>query len=398
MPKPISRWLVTGLFCVLYAAFLIETVALFVEFAPFGLAIPFSTLFAHNFLFFPVVGLLALIAFWRPAVLITDALLFGRVKYGRAALVVVVMLVVGLTGLLSSTFGATNSRSLFEIAPATLVDDQPVESADPALRRAAIPEILIKMKINASDEEGLSRFQANCDPEWLEYAVVAAETQLCFPTGTKISVAQCCQAKTRFREFVNTVQVASPSTLSTVHRAVLPFKTGFLLALLAIGILLVRMRTSLTGLYGAAVQEVSFPIAVGGALMLLWPLMNASYLDTFALVTADGASNAYRVSAPLYALGFGIWAMLLVFFHLRTYPSQVETALKAAGVVIAAFGVLQYEQILTYLSQTLGVGGSIVAVIVFAVAIGALITTLVLGIKPPEFLDPSPKEEAEEKA
>jgi hypothetical protein len=207
-------------------------------------------------------------------------------------------------------------------------------------------------------------------------------------------VAACCRARTDVRTHVNTLQAASPSLLARVHRIVLPFKMVFLLTLLFIGILLVWLRKPLTELYGKAVQQVSFPLAAGGALVLLWPLMNAAYLSTSALLTGDGVSNAYRVTAPLFALGFGVWAMLLIFFHLRTYPSHIETALKSAGAIAAAIGVFRYEEIVNYLTRTLGVGGGLVAVAVFTVAVASLIAAVIMGVKPPEFLDP-PAEDPE---
>ena len=383
-----SRIAVTLLFALLYGAFLIEIGVLVYEFAPDGLAMQMATLFAHNFLFFPVAGALALIAFWRPAVLIIDALGAGRVPHGRATLAGVAVVIAGLAFVLSNAFAGSNTRSLFEVAPHTLAQDEGVPSDDAAARRAAVGEILIKLKINAANDGGLARFQSRCEEEWLRYGATAQEERLCFPTGTVTSVEACCRAKTEFRARVNEMHAASPSMLATVHRYVLPAKMVFLLVLLFIGILLVWLRKPLTQLYGKAVQQVSFSLAAGGALVLLWPLMNAAYLSTSALLTGDGLSNAYRVTAPLFALGFGVWAMLLIFFHLRTYPSHIETALKSAGAIGAAIGVFRYEDIVNYLSRTLGVGGGLVAVVVFTVAVASLIAAVIMGVRPPEFLDP----------
>ncbi|RIJ30197.1 hypothetical protein [Henriciella mobilis] len=383
-----SRIAVTLLFALIYLAFLFETGVLVYEFGPDGLALQMATMFAHNFLFFPVAGALALIAFWRPAVLIVDALAAGRVPHGRITLIAVAGIIGFLSWSLSNAFAGSNTRSLFEVAPDAIVSDEGVPSEDPALRRAAIGEVLIQLKINAASEGGLQRFQSRCEDEWLRYGVAAQEQKLCFPTGTVTSIEACCRAKTDFRARVNAMEADHPSLLASVHRYVLPVKMVFLLTLLFIGILLVWLRKPLTQLYGKTVQQVSFPLAAGGALVLLWPLMNAAYLSTSSLLTGDGLSNAYRITAPLFALGFGVWAMLLIFFHLRTYPSHIETALKSAGAIAAAIGVFRYEDIVNYLSRTLGVGGGLVAVIVFTVAVGALIAAVLMGVKAPEFLDP----------
>ena len=390
-----SRAAVTILFVLIYAAFLVETGVLVYEFGPAGLALPMATMFAHNFLFFPVAGALALIAFWRPALLITDALGRGQIPFGRATLAGILAVIAILAWILSSAFASSNTRSLFEMDPQAIIADEGVAAEDAAARRAAIGEVLIQLRINAAIDEGLQRFQSRCEPEWLRYGATAQEQSFCFPTGTVTSVEACCRARTDFRERVNAIQAANPSLLASVHRYVLPVKMVFLLMLLFIGILLVWLRKPLTALYGKAVQQVSFPLAAGGALVLLWPLMNAAYLSTSSLLTGDGLSNAYRVTAPLFALGFGVWAMLLIYFHLRTYPSHIETALKSAGAIAAAIGVFRYEDIVNYLSRTLGVGGGLVAVIVFTVAVASLIAAVVLGVRPPDFLDP-PAEEKEE--
>lgn len=389
-----SRIAVTSFFAVLYLAFLAEIGVLFHEFSPQGLAIPMATLFAHNFLFFPIAGLLALIAFWRPAVLLADSLGTGKIKRGWMTLALVAGVIAGLAFLLSSAFAASNTRSIFEVSPVAIHADESRESEDAAARRASIGEALLQLHIMADIDGGLQSFQSRCEADWLRYGIAADQEKLCFPTGTVTSVAACCRARTDFRTHVNTLQAESPSLLARVHRIVLPFKMVFLLTLLFIGILLVWLRKPLTEHYGKAVQQVSFPLAAGGALVLLWPLMNAAYLSTSALLTGDGVSNAYRVTAPLFALGFGVWAMLLIFFHLRTYPSHIETALKSAGAIAAAIGVFRYEEIVNYLTRTLGVGGGLVAVAVFTVAVASLIAAVIMGVKPPEFLDP-PAEDPE---
>ena len=388
MTRLTSRIAVTVFFAVLYLGFAAETGMLLYEFGPSGLAIPMATMFAHNFLFFPIAGLLALIAFWRPAVLLVDALSTGKIRNGWIILAVAAAIIGFLAWSLSSAFAASNTRSLFEVAPAAINADESVEAEEPGARRASIREALMQLHIMADADGGLASFQARCEPDWLRYSISANDQKHCFATGTRTTVAECCRAKTDFRARVNALEAESPSRLADVHRYVMPLKMVFLLTLLFIGILLVWFRKQLTRLYGKAVQQVSFPLAAGGALMLLWPLMNAAYLSTSALLTGDGLSNAYRVTAPLFALGFGIWALLLIFFHLRTYPSHIETALKSAGAIAAAIGVFRYEEIVNYLTRTLGVGGGLVAVIVFTVAVASLIAAVLMGVKPPEFLDP----------
>ena len=55
---------------------------------------------------------------------------------------------------------------------------------------------------------------------------------------------------------------------------------------------------------------------------------------------------------------------------------------RASGFIAAAIGVFRYEEITNYLARTLGVGGGLVAIIVFAVGVGALIISVILGVDP----------------
>jgi hypothetical protein len=173
----------------------------------------------------------------------------------------------------------------------------------------------------------------------------------------------------------------------------MPVKIFFLLLLLGIGILLVQYRKGLERLHGATPSGISFGLALGGAVMLVWPLLNAAYLQTMSLLTGSGSASAYTVVAPLIALGFAAWTLLLVFFHLRSYPSQIEYAAKVGGFIAAAVGVFRYEEITNYLARTLGVGGGLVAIIVFAVGVGALILSVILGVDPTDVLEDEDVEE-----
>ena len=378
---PVTRILVTLLFAGIYAAFLVETGALFVEFRQSGLALRLATLDSQNFIFFPIAGLLALIAFWKPAVMLVDALARDRFRFGRLVLGASLLVCSLAAWGLASAFAASPARSMFEVLPAALTSDTGHSATDTRPALAPVPEVLARMKILSNIDGGLRAFRAQCDPEWLRYSTGADELKLCFPAGERISVRDCCRAKAAFRAHVNALAADHPSRLSRIHNLVLPVKCFFLLLLLGLGIFLVRYRKGLERVYGR-LADISFGMALGGGMMLAWPLLNASYLETMSLLTGGTSSSAYTIIAPLVALGFGAWTLLLVFFHLRSYPSQIEYAAKIGGFIAAAVGVFRYEEITTYLSRTLGVGGSIVAIVVFGVAALALILSILLGVDP----------------
>ena len=390
-----TRIAVTVVFAAIYLAFLIETAALYREFGTGVLGFQISNLYAQNFIFFPIAGLLAVVAFWRPAVLIVDALAGGAVRFGRLLLVTLIVAIGAAGWMFGQMFDDENARSIFEVAPAALVADEAAVSVNGTVLRAPIPETLIRLRINAAGDGGLTRYAARCDREWVQFSVAADEKKLCFPTGREISVADCCQARERFQSHLNQLQSQNPSQLAQIHRMVLPVKSAFLIMLLVIGLLLVQFRKPLQARYGTAVDDVSFGVASGGVVMLLWPLMNAAHLETIALLTGDGTSNAYTIMAPLIALGFAVFAVLLAFFHLRTYPEQIEYFAKLGGAAVAALGVFRYEEIVGYLSQTLGIGGGPVAVAVFIVAVASIIAAVVMGVTSATFDGEEDEAEAE---
>jgi len=384
MPKThlATRIGVTLVFALIYTAFLAETGMLVEEFGPSGLAQRLAALESQNFIFFPVAGLLALVAFWRPAVLLVDAMARGRLKYGRITLVASLVACGAAAWLIAGAFEASGARAFYEIAPKALMDDAGTPSTQGRPTRAPLTDILARMKILSGIDKGLGQYKAQCDGEWLQYSTAADEEMLCFPAGERLPVRECCAAKAAFRQHLNALAAKAPSRTAEVHRYVLPVKVFFLLLLLGLGILLVQYRKGLERVYGAGLSGVSFGLALGGAIMLIWPLMNAAYLETMSLLTGSGSASAYTVVAPLVALGFGAWTLLLVFFHLRSYPSQIEYAAKIGGFIAAAVGVFRYDEITNYLARTLGVGGGPVPIIVFTVGVGALILSILVGFDP----------------
>lgn len=380
---PATKIGVTLLFLILYGAFLWETVFLGVEYSNSGLALRLAMTDSQNFIFFPIAGLLVLAAFWRPTVMLADALIRGQLPFGRLSLVVSLVFCFVGAAALSYSFSGSSARSMFEIDPEILMADPGREATSDLPPRAPIADVLARMRILSSIDGGLSQFRSQCDPDWLKYSSAAREEQLCFPVGDNTSIATCCSAKADFRAHINMLAENHPSKLMTVHRFVLPFKCFFLLFLLALGILLVRYRKGLQRLHGGF-ENLSFGIAIGGAVMLTWPLLNASYLQTMALLTGSGSASSYTVIAPLITLGFGAWTLLLVFFHLRSYPSQVEYAAKIGGFIVAAIGVFRYEEITSYLARTLGIGGGLVQLVVFATLTITLLITIFFGVMPSE--------------
>jgi hypothetical protein len=148
---------------------------------------------------------------------------------------------------------------------------------------------------------------------------------------------------------------------------VLPFKAFFLLLLLMIGLMLARSRTVLEQHYPAAMIQVERNIPIGGLSMLLWPLMNQAYTQSFDLLYGSGDSGAFRVTAPLYTVAFAAWVGVLLFYYFRRYPKETEGAAKVIGGLLAGLSILNFNVILAGVNRFLGAGTNVVSIAILAV-------------------------------
>ncbi len=364
-----AKVFVTLVFGVFALAFFAESGMLFHEFGPSGAALLLAAFDTQNFIFFPIAGVAALVAFWRPGVLVVDAYARGVVPGGRLILVGGFVLAGLATVFMANSFGASDTRSMFEVEPSALVADDGAPASLDAPARAPILTAVRELQFQSRMDGGLSAFRDSCAAEQINFDPANREDKYCFVMGDYAPVAECCQAKANFRAAVSALHASAPSRTGEVHRIVLPIKIFFLFTLLAIGLMLARRRKRLRAAYGEAMDDFSLAVPLGATLMLLWPVLNSAYTQSYDVLIGDGGNSAYRVSAPLIALAFASWAMTLLFYHLRSYPNQAELALQSLGVLVAGFGILRYEALVTYANSTLGIGANIVSLLVFVVAV-----------------------------
>lgn len=359
-----SRMFVTGVFILLAAAFIAETAVMFWEFgAAKGQRI--ASFDSQLFLFFPTLGLIALLAFWRAGVVVVDA--YWRFIPGGKAILIVGFVASGAIALyITDTFRHSNARSWWEIAPVALEADQGAPGIEPILKAHNA------VRAYARSKEGLSGFIDQCDAESLQLqSAMEPEEKYCVVAGERMSAAACCAARRAFKQHVIDLQAAAPSVTFRVHHLLLPLKIYFLLILLGIGVMLARRRKRLEIYYPVQMPLVEALIPVGGVSMLAWPLMNHAYTQSWdVLYGGDVGGGAFRVSAPIYTLIFGAWALLLLFYYFRRYPDQVEMIAKIGGFAAAGVGILRYDEVLSYVNRFIGSGADIVSLSVYvAVAV-----------------------------
>jgi hypothetical protein len=364
-----ARIFVAVSFVVLGASFIASTGLLVHEFRH-GDWLTIVLAHSHLFFFFPVLGLLALFAFYLPSVVFTH-LYWNHLRYGRlrflAGLVAVAALSWGLARWLDQP-----PRGIWEIAPAALAADK----GDRGAGRAPVLAALADLRQAAQSRVGLSNFARNCRPDaLLEVPEEMTKERYCFPAGTRLKGAACCQAQTSFAQAVSRLY-EDPARRSLAARfdfIFLPLKVFFVLIVVAIAALLAVWRDRIDQHYSALMPRLERGIIVGALAMLFWPAMDYGYQQTanvlFGRMDGGPQLRLSLVIAP--------WALLLLFYFLRRLGKQGEMIGQISGVVVAAVAVLRYEQLNDWVVRLLGIGADPwIPVALAVVAVAGLLALL----------------------
>ena len=363
-----SRIIVGVVFAVLGLAFIAETAVVIWEFSE-PLALSMVAFDSQNFLFFPTLGLIGLFAFRRAAVAIVDAY-WRHVQGGKLVLIGSVLVIGLIAAYLTATFQSSPNRLWWEISKEALINDpgSPAGCTPPECDRAPIIEAHQTVRLLARSEGGLAPFVESCEDELVSaFRPQEDRINFCFVTGSRLGVAECCAAKEGFKDAVSALYQESPSLTYRAHHLFLPFKAFFLLMLLMIGLMLARSRTVLETNYPRTMVLVERNMPIGGLSMLLWPLMNQAYTQSFDLLYGAGDAGAFRVTAPLYTVAFAGWVMILLFYYFRRYPKETEGAAKVIGGLLAGLSILNFDSILAWVNRFMGAGTNVVSIAVLVV-------------------------------
>ena len=375
-----SRIFVAIIFSVLAASFIASTYVLMTEFGPdnwFAMAAVYS----HGFLFFPTIGLVALIAFYTPATIFID-LYWHHVKSGKLRLLIGFILVgsfsIYVAELLSQrhivfdllqrqppTALAKNFvPSLWEVHPGTLAKD----AGSPAgcvgddqlcARQPVLRSLKILRKVSQS-RTGLTAFSRNCvsDP-LLEAPPTSKLLRYCFPLLRKVDADRCCFAQERFSREMSEMFAAEPEHSQTgyMHALTLPFKVFFMLIIFVIGVLLVAWRSTLDRYYESYMLRVENGVLIGATAMLFWPITNQAFLQSAAVLYGPYSGSVYQDSlGPFFSLIFGLWGLLILFFFFRHQEKTVELWVKVVGGMASVIAAVRYDEIINYAVRFTGSG------------------------------------------
>jgi hypothetical protein len=343
------------------------------------------------FLFFPVFGLVALAAFFLPAVVFTH-LYWTIVPLGRLR-----FLFGTVVAVLASIFFAYNlslgsPRGLWELSPRVLKADlgEPANCGTapgaPPCQRASLLTAMTSLRTESQTRIGLSKFSRTCVPDpLLEEADDRSKPRFCFPAQAKLNAVDCCRAQLAYRAHVGALY-ADPKNRSDVARFDLIFSTlkaFFIVIVVFIGALLVLWRHTLETAYPDKAFAIERSMLVGAAAMLVWPMMDYAYHQTALALfgrLADGPH--FRLS-----LVIGPWALLLLFYFLGRLGRRIERIGQVAGGFASLIAVFRYEDVNDWAVRLVGTGGAVweIGLMVAIAMIGWVLLRLPYrGLNPPK--------------
>ena len=384
-----SRVFVFVIYLLLGTSFIAETAVLAYEFRDSG----WFTIASHDshlFLFFPIMGTLALAAFYVPSCVFVD-MYWRYVKLGRLRFGIGVAVVVAAAFLLANSLTSSPNRSIWEIAPASLQKDRSEPagcgSRDRPCERIALLEALGNVRQVSQTRLALKDFVRECAPDPLLEAnrERAERKRFCF-ASTPLTAEprlttdrECCESQRLFMSRINSMY-AKPeqrSLTATIHALLLPFKIFFLLVLLAISILLTLRNRSVTTHYEPLLPRIEFGVLVGTIAMIFFPLMSQAFVLTADALYGTRQIGGFKPIVPLMSFAFGAWGLMLLLFFYHRRDKQVEMLGKMAGVLASVVAVIKYDLLIAFVSRAIGAGASeLTAGILTLAAIGAGLSLL----------------------
>lgn len=398
---PVSaRVFVFFVYALLGLSFIATTAVLGYEFRD-GTWLDFATTDSHLFLFFPTLGIVALVAFYLPSCALVD-LYWRHVPYGGLRFAIGALVVAGVSYLIADQLLQSPKRSMWELAPATLAADKGEGCAsDGVCERLPGLAALRNMRQVSQTYLGLGKFVRDCEQDALLELTPGPETKrFCFAstplsqTPILQSDLECCRAQARMSAMV-AEQFSHPerrSLTAKVHARLLPLKIFFLLVLLAISILLVSRHKAMQERYPQTMPRIEFSVIIGTTAVLFFPLMSQAFVQSAEILYGQAGRGTFSLIMPIVSLLFGVWALLMVLFFYRRRDKELEAFGKMGSAVAGAIAVLKYSVVTAVLVRVLGSGASFYTL---AALIAVSLVAILAVLRPPASVSGRAPEESD---
>jgi hypothetical protein len=369
----ISAWFfVLLVFAGLGASFLATTATLWWEFKDTWL--DFLATDSHLFLFFPTLGLAALVAFYIPAVVFTD-LYWRHIRFGKFRFLLGFFVLAAVSQWLAGVLLDNPRRSIWEGAPEVVMADagEPVGCAargEPCLRLPMM-QAVHNLRQVAHNRLGLSALIRNCAPSRKDALVERVRTlekrRFCL-ASTPLSAApplqtdeECCKAQSLLiaATHANYSNAATRSLTSEVHAVLLPLKVFFLTVVFIISILLALHHEKVEQYYKPYLTQMEVGLFIGALCILFFPVMSEAFLHTGDVLSGSAGRGTFSIIVPIISLLFMIWVLLIgLFFYRRRSDSRLITMGRVAGILASNIGIIKYNVVVTVFVLAFGAGAA----------------------------------------
>jgi hypothetical protein len=416
-----SRLFVALLFTLLAVAFWSVTIQLYLEFghdasvlglhksAP-GLNAIAASLAAYDneiwflllthysdlFLFFPVFGTIALVAFFTPACVLVDmywntARLTAeqRIPLSQLRFLIGLAIAISLSFTIAKYMQTGKERTLWQLKPAVLKTDRGEACVNgQSCKRVAFLDALANIRRTSRERVTLNDLSRVCTDDWFVNPPRPVRGSRYCPASTNIlgkpetlnhtwvDDRTCCAAQQRFDAAVK-ASFDNPANRSKTNRfqaQVWPAHMFFLLILLALSALLAFRRERIEELYPEYSNAIDRGVLIGTMAMIFLPLMHNGFLLTSKLLHGSAAGLSLHRQPETFSVAFGAWALLIILSFLHPANKQAEVSARILGVIATIIFALKADTVTDYTIYMFGAGAGAISL---AVMIGVALSLLV---------------------
>jgi len=381
---------------ILGLSFLAHTIVLAFEFWNtnwFALA----SLSSNLFIFFPTLGILAVVAAYTPACAFVDVF-WRHIKFGRMALLGGLVVLAALSYWMAFAIALTpiSTLGLHMITPDALLADEgdPLGCAAGAgdCERLPILDIVNNVRHVSRSRVGLADFVHPCrsDP-FVEVPPNSERKRFCFaatplPTSAGSSPqlsrsSECCRSQERLRQAVATY-LATPEKRSLTGQLLVPLlasKVFFLLVLLTISILLVVGGLGYEKHYKPMTKRIELGTVIVTIVVLFYPFIFQSDVQTGEATFGTAYRPPVRGVAPYLTVLFCVGALQVALSIYRRRNKQLGQFGMMVGIIAVAAVVMKYDQIVAIFVSVLGSGLSWIAFIFLILGSLMVVVTLIVA-------------------
>ncbi len=366
-----ARITVFLLFAILGASFVAGTAVLRWEFPNAWL--DFALLDSHLFIFFPTLGIVALIAFFMPSVLFLD-MYWRHIPFGKVRFLIGFFIAAAASYWIAGYLLDSPRRDYWEGAPEILAADagEPagcVQSGQPCQRLPILTAVrnLRLVSQSRTDLAGLIR-DCSAEKDTLIEADHGGERRRYCLASTPYKGApalqsdeECCRAQGKLLSLAqaNHALAATRSFSSEVHALLLPLKVYFLLVVFAISILLAMHHKNVERHYGPYLPQMEIGLFVGALCILFFPLMSQGFLQSSEVLSGAAGRGTFSYIVPAISLLSMVWVLLIgLFFYRRRSDDKLVTVGRFMGILVSNIGIIKYNLLVTVFVLVFGAGAS----------------------------------------